>query len=292
MEEEIPPFTFKIVNMLKREIESFLVEKQGYLKKSPLEVAKAIWKISSKHTLPKNRDELVKELKQIKEVQTDLRLAKTLKTTEEEDILLQTYQEILQNKNKPKRKLFFDLETSPNIVFSWRIGRKINLSHDDIIKERAIICACYKWQGEETVHSLQWNKGDDKELVAKLAKIMDSADEVITQNGDAFDIKWMRARCIYHDVSLSPKFNSIDTLKFARAGFNFNSNKLDYVGKFLGIGGKIKTDYDLWKDIILKNDVTAMNKMVAYCKMDVIRLEQVYDKLQKFCPVKKFRYKL
>ena len=39
---------------------------------------------------------------------------------------------------KPKR-LFYDIETSYNIVKSWRIGFNINLNMEDIIQERAII---------------------------------------------------------------------------------------------------------------------------------------------------------
>lgn len=194
------------------------------------------------------------------------------------------------NRPKQKKRLFFDLEVSANIVFSWRIGRDICLSPDDIIKERAIICVCYKWEGDSTVHSIEWNKGDDKDLLVKFSKIINTADEVITQNGDSFDIKWLRARCIYHDIEVSPKFNSIDTLKMARAGFKFNSNKLDYMGQFLNLGKKIKTDYGLWKDIMLNNSKPAMDKMVIYCKQDVNLLEQVYKKLQKFCPEKKFKY--
>ena len=82
---------------------------------------------------------------------------------------------------------------------------------------------------------------------------------------------------------LPVKFNSIDTLKMARAGFKFNSNKLDYMGDYLGLGQKIKTEFNLWKDITLKNCPIAMNKMVKYCKRDVTLLEEVYNKLQPYC---------
>lgn len=278
--------------MLKKEIEGFLLAKQGYLKKSPLEIAKGIWKQSSKHTLPKNKTELQKELDQIKDVQAALRAAKSTENSKEEEKLIAIYHKILEAKNKPKKRLFFDLEVSPNIVFSWTVGRDIDLSPESIIQERAIICVCYKWEGENKVHHIEWRKGNDKDLVVKFAKIIDSADEIITQNGDAFDIKWLRTRCIYHQVPVSPKFNSIDTLKMARSGFKFNSNKLDYMGGYLGVGKKIKTEFNLWKDITLNNSAKAMNKMVTYCKQDVELLENVYNKLQKYCPVKKFKYKI
>ena len=155
----------------RKQVETFLVEKGGYLKKSPLETAKRLWIISNRHTLPKNKTELQKELDLISEVQSILRTAKTIQNTSAEDRLLSIYDDILTQKNKPKRKLFFDIEVSANIVFSWRIGHEVMLTHDSIIKERAIICVCWKWNDENTVHSLEWNKGDDKELCKKFAKI-------------------------------------------------------------------------------------------------------------------------
>lgn len=278
--------------MIKKEIEDFLLGKQGYLKKSPLEVAKGIWKTSTKHSLPKNKVELQKELKQIKDVQATLRMAQSAENSKEENKLIETYHKILEAKNKPKKRLFFDLEVSPNIVFTWSVGRDISLTPDSIIQERAIICVCYKWEGQNKVHSIEWKKGDDRDLVSRFSKIIDSADEIITQNGDAFDVKWLRTRCIYHQVPVSPKFNSIDTLKMARASFKFNSNKLDYMGGFLKVGKKIKTEFNLWRDITLNNSKKAMSKMVSYCKQDVDLLEDVYNKLQKYCPQKKFKYKI
>ena len=53
------------------------------------------------------------------------------------------------------KRLFYDIETSPNIGFFWGAGYKVNISHDNIIKERAIICICYKWEGQDTVHSIE-----------------------------------------------------------------------------------------------------------------------------------------
>jgi len=276
----------------KKQIETFLIEKKGYLKKSPIETAKTIWKNSPKHTLPKNQKELQKELDLIKEVQSNLRKAISIETEVFDNGLIDIYQKIIDEKNRPKRRIFFDIETSPNVVFSWRIGNKISLSHDNIIDERAIICICWKWEGEEKIHSLQWDKGCDKDLLQKFSKIIDSADEVIGQNSDRFDIKWLRTRAIFHNIPLSIKYNSIDTLKMAKAGFNFNNNRLDYMGKFLGVGGKNETGYNLWKDIILHNSKEAMFTMIEYCKKDVKLLEDVYKKLQPYCPTKKFKYQI
>jgi hypothetical protein len=76
-----------------------------------------------------------------------------------------------------------------------------------------------------------------------------------------------------------PSYKTIDTLKISRQKFRFNSNRLNYIAQFLGIGSKIKTDYNLWKDIVLSKCKKSMDKMVKYCQMDVILLEKVYKKL-------------
>jgi len=181
------------------------------------------------------------------------------------------------------KRLFFDIETSPNLVFSWNVGRKLNLDYDNIIAERAIICICYKWEDEKTVHSLEWNRGNDKEILKKFVKVLEQADEIIGHNSDSFDIKWLRTRCIFHNIPMIPDYQSVDTLKLSRRGFRFNSNRLDYIGKYLGVGQKATTGgFGLWKDIVLNNGKKSMLTMVNYCKQDVKLLEDVYKKLNPY----------
>lgn len=188
------------------------------------------------------------------------------------------------------RRLFFDIETSPNLGFFWRPGYKIRLTHDNIVKERAIICICWKWEGIDEVHSLTWDENQcDKAMLEEFVKVAEKADQVIGHNGDRFDIKWFRTRCLFHRIQTRAKFDTIDTLKIARGQFNFNSNRLDYIGQFLGLGGKIETGYNLWKDIVLKNCPDAMHKMVTYCKRDVELLEKVHDEFKRYYEPKMHR---
>ena len=183
-----------------------------------------------------------------------------------------------------KNRLFFDIETSFNVGIFWRSGYNLNINPGDIIHERAIICICYKWEGEEEVHSLQWDsKQSDKAMLKKFLKVMAQANEIVAHNGDRFDMKWLRTRCIFHGLPMPPVHNTIDTLKEAKRYFNFNSNKLDYIAKFLGVGKKMDTGgLDLWKDIVFKKSPEAMAKMVAYCQMDVNVLQAVFDKLNSY----------
>jgi uncharacterized protein YprB with RNaseH-like and TPR domain len=179
-----------------------------------------------------------------------------------------------------RRRLFFDIETSPNIGLFWEAGYKKNIDYSNIIKERAIICICYKWEDEKEVGWLTWDaKQCDKKMLERFVKIANTADELVGHNGDKFDLAWIRTRCLYHGIEMFPNYTTIDTLKVARSKFKFNSNKLNYIAKFLGIGQKIHTDFDLWKRIVLNKDKVAMVKMVKYCKMDVLLLEKVYKHL-------------
>lgn len=177
------------------------------------------------------------------------------------------------------RRLIWDIETSPDIAFTWRVGFKINLSHDNILKERAIICVCYKWEGDDKVYSLEWDNGDDYELCKQFLEVAKSADELVAHNGDNFDIKWLNTRCLKHNLDPSPIWTTVDTLQIAKKRFYFNSNKLDYLGSFLCGERKIHTEFNLWKDICLDNCPKAMQLMVDYCKQDVLLLEKVWKKL-------------
>ena len=179
-----------------------------------------------------------------------------------------------------RKRLFFDCEVSSNIAMVWQPGHKVSIGVESIIKERAIICICYKWEGVKECHALTWDsKQNDKKMLEKFVKIANEADEIIGHNGDRFDLAWVRTRCLYHGIQMFPKYVTIDTLKVARSKFKFNSNKLNYIAKFLGIGQKIHTDLDLWKNIMLNRDKSALEKMVTYCKNDVILLEKVFKHL-------------
>lgn len=185
------------------------------------------------------------------------------------------------------KRLFFDIETSPNIGLFWTAGYRQTISPDNIIKERAIICVAYKWADEEEVHSLVWDKNqNDKKLLQDFVKIVNQADEIIGHNGDRFDLPWIRTRCLYHRLPIFPSYTTLDTLKNARSKFKFNSNKLDYIARFLGLGQKIHTGYELWKKVVLDKDAQALNDMVVYCKNDVILLEKVYNEMSPYIPAR------
>ena len=181
------------------------------------------------------------------------------------------------------KRLFFDIETSPNIVYSWRIGWNLTITPENIIDERAIICISYKWENEDKIYTLTWDKNKcDKQMLIDFVKVANQADEMIAHNGDRFDIKWIRTRCIFHRVPMFPNYKTLDTLKKAKSGFNFNSNKLDYIAQYLGVGAKVKhSGFDMWKGV-MANNKEALSEMVNYCEGDIVVLEDVYLTMQNY----------
>lgn len=185
------------------------------------------------------------------------------------------------------KRLFFDIEVSPCIGFFWKPGYKLNIPHQNIIKESGIICLSYKWEHEKKVHTLKWNRNQcDKKLLKDFIKIASKADELIGHNIDKFDLAWIRTRCFIHDLDMFPKYTTTDTLKIARSKFRFNSNRLDYLSQLTGGKGKLPTGFDLWRDITLYRCKKSMAKMVRYCEVDVLELERVYKRFAKHIPAK------
>jgi len=241
--------------MNKDEIKEFLKNKPGYLKEGG--------KRLRTHLLNKGFTTTINLCKQaLKEVRLE--------------------SNITDNKiqNDQGKVLIYDIETSYNIGKFWRAGYNLNINPGDIIHERAIICISYKWLGEEQVYNLTWDKNQcDKFLLEQFIPILDEADMIVAHNGDRYDLKFIKTRALKHNLKMLINYKQFDTLKVAKSKFMFNSNKLDYISKFLGAEGKISTEMKLWDDIILRKCSKALIQMLDYCDEDVRQLEVVYNAL-------------
>lgn len=199
---------------------------------------------------------------------------------------LREIREELKNNNVTKsinegKILIYDLETSPNVGWFWRAGFKQNIGTNQILKERAIICVSYKWLGEDTVYNLVWDKEqNDKFLIEQFVQVLNEADLIVAHNGDNFDIKWLKTRALFHRIPMLPNYKQFDTLKVAKSKLYLNSNRLDYISKFLGFEGKIQTTPDLWNKVVILNDRETLKDMLEYCDEDVRQLEKVYNELK------------
>jgi len=181
--------------------------------------------------------------------------------------------------------VYWDIETSPNIVYTWGAGYEENVI--EVIKPWFIISFAYRWEGEkgtkcEIVTPKEARAGDDKRVVEELRKVMDEADIAVAHNGDRFDKKKLNARLIKHGFTPPQPYRTIDTLKVARGNFKFNSNRLNDLGLYLGVGKKVPhTGFKLWKDC-MAGDEKALALMAKYNKGDITLLRDVYLKLRPF----------
>lgn len=187
--------------------------------------------------------------------------------------------------------LIYDIETTHNIVAAFSIYDD-HIPHDNILQERFIVCACWQWLGEKTIHSVsalddpaRFAKDitDDYHVVKTMVDLFHEADVIVAHYGDGFDYPFVQSRLIKHGFDPTPPVTSIDTKKVAKNRFRFNSNRLDYLGKYLGLGGKVDTEKGLWLQV-LKGDRKAIQKMVVYNKRDVDLLTKVFKKLAPFMP--------
>lgn len=175
--------------------------------------------------------------------------------------------------------LFFDIETSPILGWAWGTWEQ-----NMIRKERdwVIMSFSYKFQGGK-VHTKcladYGTKIDDSQIIKDLWKVLDEADIVVAHNGAKFDIKKTNAKLIKNGIKPYSPFKVIDTLKVARKHFKFDSNRLDDLGEYLGVGRKFKHEgIDLWFKC-LAGDKKAWASMKKYNAQDVVLLEKVYDKM-------------
>jgi hypothetical protein len=185
------------------------------------------------------------------------------------------------------RRLFLDIETSPCIGSFWRPGYNLRLTNDNIEIQARIITAAYKWQGDPEVRTLAWKgptlRESDKHIIEEIVPIMNASDEIVAHYGDGFDVPWIRTRALYHGI-VTGIWKTVDTHAWAKKHFLLPTNKLDDIAKYLEIGSKLHTEYELWRLITFHADKMSLDKMVEYNKHDVELLEKVWEKLQAYAP--------
>ena len=191
-------------------------------------------------------------------------------------------------KNFPPKVILFDIETAPSLGYFW--GELFETAIIAVERPWFMISYSWKYLGEKKIYTkalndypgYRKNLEDDSKLVHDLYKVLDEADVVIAHNGDRFDIRKTYARFIKHGLKPPSPFKAVDTLKAARRFFKFESNKLDSLAQYLGVGRKLpNTGFDLWRRC-MTGDVHAWNIMKRYNRHDVVLLERVYNKLRPY----------
>ncbi len=196
----------------------------------------------------------------------------------------------MKSNQQTKRVLIWDIETLPNVAASFGVWKQ-NISPAAIMNTSSLICASWKWLGEDKVHTLSiadyegFRKDvfDDRALVKDLKEVLLQADILVHHNGDNFDVKYFNGRLLANGFTALPRIQTIDTYKVAKNKFRINFNRLDYLADLLGIEGKHKIDMSVWLAII-QGKKSAVRYMEKYNRQDVLILEKIYDKLLSYIP--------
>jgi len=194
--------------------------------------------------------------------------------------------DILKNKRirTDSKIAFLDIETAPSIGYVWG---KWEQDVIDFIRDGYVLSYSFKWADKPGVKTKglpdypeTWEKSkiDDSAIMADLWKDLNAADIIIAHNGDKFDIPTIRTRFTTLGMRPTSPFQTVDTLQIARRMFKFKSNKLDDLGRDLGIGRKMPhTGFHMWQ-ACMAGDLKAWHLMKRYNHHDVLLLEELYYK--------------
>lgn len=179
--------------------------------------------------------------------------------------------------------ILYDLETSRTGVEGY--GNRWDFKVVKFIKQSELMCYSWKELGEKHVHFVsRYDFKTYHDFVQSLQELLDSADVTIAHNGGSFDDK-MANRFFVTEGLLPPRpRKTIDTKREAKRWFRFESNSLDDLGQFLGLGRKESIGYaDLEDDYMSGNPSKKTVKLLKqYNDQDVNLLEAIYLRMRPF----------
>lgn len=178
--------------------------------------------------------------------------------------------------------LFLDIETSALNVDTWSPWESNAIV---VNREWMLLGIAYAWDDGPVTSCYPKDKGpaneeEERKILARIWHLLDEADIVIAHNGDKFDLRKINARMVRAGFGPPSPYRTIDTLKVAKKHFAFTYNRLDYLGKYLGLGEKLSHQgYPMWQGCI-EGDPKAWRKMEKYNRQDITLLRNVYYRLR------------
>lgn len=174
--------------------------------------------------------------------------------------------------------LLLDIETAPGTAYVWSLF-DTHIPLERLITPSRILCWAAKW------YKGGWARGDERDgrrdMLQPLHELLSEADAVVTYNGDHFDLPKINGEFMAAGMAPVPPVPSIDLFTTVKR-FGYQSGKLLFVARHLGIGQKVETGgFKLWADV-MAGDEKAWRKMIRYNTQDVALLETLYTKLRPY----------
>ena len=176
-----------------------------------------------------------------------------------------------------------DIETLPIGANVWGLFDQ-TVGLNQINEDWAMLSFAAKYYGQRKVHYADTRNAvggirDDKDLVARLAALLDDCDIVVGQNVKKFDLRRLRARAVTHGLKPFREPRVVDTMLMAKSVGAFTSNKLEYLAANLTDTVKFKHSkypgFELWAGI-MRNEDAAWEEMKKYNIQDIRATEKLY----------------
>ena len=186
------------------------------------------------------------------------------------------------------RILNMDIETAPMLAFVWGCFKQY-IDPSQLIHISKVLCWAAKWLDRDEIlfdsmqqdikpsaNPLDFYQYSDERVVKGMWELFNEADIVVGHNGQAFDTKTLNARWIAHGLPPPSPFKFVDTYKMAKDTSRLPRNKLESVGRYFDLGGKVEHEgFGLWTKC-MQGDADAWARMRAYNEQDVALDEEVY----------------
>jgi DNA polymerase elongation subunit (family B) len=174
--------------------------------------------------------------------------------------------------------LLLDIETAPNTVHTWGLWKQ-NIAINQIIASGYVLCWSAKWLGQDKIYFSSVHRSSSVSMLDKIHRMLNKADAVVHYNGQKFDIPTLNKEFVKYKFKPPSNYAQVDLMRTCKKIFRFESNKLDYVCQFLGLGEKIRhAGQELWTNCMAGKE-DAWKKMREYNEHDIVLLENLYHKL-------------
>lgn len=181
------------------------------------------------------------------------------------------------------KTLILDIETSPNLAWVWGLRNQF-LTIDKLEQHSEMLSWAAKWRGSnETYFGSSFHNGK-QDMIEGIHEMLEEADTVVTFNGERFDLPILNQEFLFAGMNPPKPYMSVDLYRTVSRRFRTPSNKLAYWLERLGLEGKADTGgFELWKNCML-GDKEAWATMMQYNTDDVIRTEQLMEKILPWIP--------
>jgi len=191
--------------------------------------------------------------------------------------------EIIRETGQGPKILLLDIETSPNLVYTWGLWDQ-NVGLNQIVETAKVICFSAKWLGDQKKKTMFFSTQDGhQEMIEAAWNLLDEADAVMHYNGTTFDIPHLNREFLEAKMGPPSPYKNVDLYSLSKK-FKFQSRKLEHVSKQLGLEGKVQHEgFELWAKC-LAGDAKAWKSMERYNRRDVTLMEDMYHELLPWIP--------